>query len=89
MKLNKEAVESLQATRKEMNTLAQFALCLYQFRDILPSTDYDKVKCTTCKRSDSEDLMLLCDECDAGYHTFCLRPKLKVNFLFFHFFKKY
>ncbi len=20
--------------------------------------------------------MLLCDECDAGYHTYCLKPKL-------------
>lgn len=32
--------------------------------------------CEICNRSDREDVMLLCDGCDAGYHMDCLMPPL-------------
>lgn len=32
--------------------------------------------CEICNRSDREDIMLLCDGCDAGYHMDCLMPPL-------------
>lgn len=32
--------------------------------------------CEICNRSDREDIMLLCDGCDAGYHMDCLMPAL-------------
>lgn len=32
--------------------------------------------CEICNRSDREDIMLLCDACDAGYHMDCLMPPL-------------
>jgi transposase InsO family protein len=32
--------------------------------------------CQVCKEHRHWDLMLLCDNCDAGYHTFCLSPSL-------------
>ncbi|NBK22642.1 MAG: hypothetical protein EOM68_11500 [Spirochaetia bacterium] len=37
----------------------------------------DNIRCTVCKSLDADDRMLLCDGCDAPYHTFCLRPKLR------------
>ncbi|EKX54179.1 hypothetical protein GUITHDRAFT_49340, partial [Guillardia theta CCMP2712] len=33
--------------------------------------------CHVCKRSDMEKDMLLCDDCDRGWHMHCLRPPLK------------
>lgn len=32
--------------------------------------------CEICNRSDREDIMLLCDGCDSGYHMDCLMPPL-------------
>ena len=32
--------------------------------------------CRECGQGDREDRLLLCDRCDACYHTFCLRPRL-------------
>merc|ERR1711862_596428 len=34
-------------------------------------------KCKVCRRKTDSDNMLLCDSCDNGYHTYCLKPKLK------------
>ena len=36
----------------------------------------DDAACRRCGSRGDEDRMLLCDRCDAAYHTFCLRPKL-------------
>lgn len=41
--------------------------------DFAPSSD---IACEVCGGDDMEALLLLCDECDAGYHTFCLEPAL-------------
>lgn len=41
-------------------------------RDDVP----DFTHCELCSRSDREDIMLLCDGCDAGYHMDCLTPPL-------------
>lgn len=32
--------------------------------------------CKICNRPDQEHLMLLCEECRAGFHTFCITPPL-------------
>ena len=37
---------------------------------------YSSCCCEVCKRTDEEDSLLLCDGCDKGYHTFCLKPPL-------------
>ncbi|XP_053672398.1 lysine-specific demethylase lid [Anopheles nili] len=44
------------------------------------SQNYDpmaKYICHMCNRGDVEESMLLCDGCDASYHTFCLMPPLQ------------
>jgi len=33
--------------------------------------------CRYCLKEDSEDSMMLCDHCDASFHTFCLEPPLE------------
>jgi transposase InsO family protein len=44
-----------------------------------PEKDYDnisEIKCRVCDSSDDEELMLLCDCCNAGFHIDCLDPPL-------------
>ncbi|CAG9863845.1 unnamed protein product [Phyllotreta striolata] len=38
----------------------------------------DLTACEVCGLTNQEDRMLLCDNCDAGYHMFCLTPPLDV-----------
>ena len=38
--------------------------------------DVDEIACQVCGSQDDEKLMVLCDDCPHGYHTFCLVPKL-------------
>lgn len=37
----------------------------------------DTTFCELCHQSDREDIMLLCDGCDSGYHMDCLTPPLE------------
>ncbi|KAI1505416.1 hypothetical protein F5X99DRAFT_243804 [Biscogniauxia marginata] len=38
-----------------------------------PEEESDEVRtCPICNRADHEDLLLLCDSCDAPYHTYCV-----------------
>ena len=34
------------------------------------------MRCVICDLGDDENKMVLCDGCDAGYHLYCLKPKL-------------
>lgn len=43
---------------------------------IEPNIELDFTNCEVCNRSDREEIMLLCDGCDAGYHMDCLVPQL-------------
>jgi len=37
----------------------------------------NKSLCKVCRRGSDPEKMLLCDECNAGTHMFCLKPKLR------------
>ncbi|KAI8845970.1 hypothetical protein BJ741DRAFT_659017 [Chytriomyces cf. hyalinus JEL632] len=39
-------------------------------------TDLEHVACSVCKEGKDDDLILLCDCCDEGTHTYCSTPKL-------------
>lgn len=39
---------------------------------------YNAIICERCENADNEDRLLLCDACNDGYHTYCLRPKLSL-----------
>lgn len=46
---------------------------------ILWSRSILNARCRICRRKGDADNMLLCDGCDRGHHTHCLRPRLKVH----------
>ena len=33
--------------------------------------------CTLCGTSENDDQLLFCDDCDRGYHMYCLVPPIK------------
>uniref|UniRef100_A0A3B3ZKM0 Bromodomain adjacent to zinc finger domain protein 1A n=1 Tax=Periophthalmus magnuspinnatus TaxID=409849 RepID=A0A3B3ZKM0_9GOBI len=47
-------------------------------RSVLWSRSLLNARCRICRRKGDADNMLLCDGCDRGHHTHCLRPKLKL-----------
>ncbi|XP_023208602.1 bromodomain adjacent to zinc finger domain protein 1A [Xiphophorus maculatus] len=46
-------------------------------RSVLWSRSVLNARCRVCRRKGDADSMLLCDGCDRGHHTHCLRPRLK------------
>lgn len=44
--------------------------------DPLLVAEVDSIVCEVCAREEPESHLLLCDICNAGYHTFCLQPPL-------------
>ena len=40
--------------------------------------DVETIYCLTCRGGDAEEYLLLCDGCNAAYHTFCLSPPLSI-----------
>ncbi|XP_052038489.1 bromodomain adjacent to zinc finger domain protein 2B isoform X4 [Apodemus sylvaticus] len=61
----------------EARSAAQVALCVQQLqRAIAWEKSIMKVYCQICRKGDNEELLLLCDGCDKGCHTYCHRPKI-------------
>ncbi|XP_075287159.1 bromodomain adjacent to zinc finger domain protein 2B isoform X17 [Opisthocomus hoazin] len=61
----------------EACSAAQVALCIQQLqKSIAWEKSIMKVYCQICRKGDNEELLLLCDGCDKGCHTYCHRPKI-------------
>ena len=43
-------------------------------RDLMLPSDW----CSLCGTSENDDQLLFCDDCDRGYHTYCLNPPMKI-----------
>ena len=54
-------------------TASQLAVCmnLLDKKIIAWEKSTTKVFCSECRRGDNESLLLLCDGCDKGRHTYC------------------
>ncbi|KAH9608758.1 hypothetical protein KSS87_019450, partial [Heliosperma pusillum] len=39
-------------------------------------SDYNCVRCEECKSGENAAKLLLCDDCDRGFHLYCLKPIL-------------
>lgn len=46
-------------------------------RAVMWSKSLLNVRCRICRRKCGDEFLLLCDGCDHGYHTYCLKPSLK------------
>lgn len=61
----------------EVKNSSQLAMCLQQLqKSIAWERSIMKVYCQICRKGDNEDLLLLCDGCDKGCHTYCHKPKI-------------
>ena len=74
---NLEPSARTRALRKQSTTAARPKTRPVPQRKKMPTTDeIGDIRCQVCRRRDDEDKMLLCDNCNHGYHTFCLSPPL-------------
>ncbi|XP_072321873.1 bromodomain adjacent to zinc finger domain protein 2B isoform X15 [Eucyclogobius newberryi] len=75
-----EVAHGMKVWRKaliEVRSAAQLAMCIQQLqKSIAWERSIMKVYCQICKKGDNEDLLLLCDGCDKGCHTYCHKPKI-------------
>ncbi|XP_075388162.1 bromodomain adjacent to zinc finger domain protein 1A [Tenrec ecaudatus] len=46
-------------------------------RSVLWSKSILNARCKICRKKGDAESMVLCDGCDRGHHTYCVRPKLK------------
>uniref|UniRef100_A0A671YUK9 Bromodomain adjacent to zinc finger domain 2B n=1 Tax=Sparus aurata TaxID=8175 RepID=A0A671YUK9_SPAAU len=61
----------------EVRSSAQLSLCVQQLqKSITWERSIMKVHCQLCNKGDNEELLLLCDGCDKGCHTYCHKPKI-------------
>uniref|UniRef100_A0A671S2E8 Bromodomain adjacent to zinc finger domain protein 2B-like n=1 Tax=Sinocyclocheilus anshuiensis TaxID=1608454 RepID=A0A671S2E8_9TELE len=61
----------------EVCSASQLALCLQQLhKSIAWEKSIMKVYCQICCKGDNEELLLLCDGCDRGCHTYCHKPRI-------------
>uniref|UniRef100_A0A672NX68 Bromodomain adjacent to zinc finger domain 2B n=2 Tax=Sinocyclocheilus grahami TaxID=75366 RepID=A0A672NX68_SINGR len=60
----------------EVRSASQLSLCIQQLhKSIAWEKSIMKVYCQICCKGDNEELLLLCDGCDRGCHTYCHKPK--------------
>ncbi|XP_028991601.1 bromodomain adjacent to zinc finger domain protein 2B isoform X2 [Betta splendens] len=75
-----EAAPGLRVWRKavsEVRSSAQLSLCIQKLqKSISWERSLMKVHCQICGKGDNEELLLLCDGCDKGCHTYCHKPKI-------------
>ncbi|XP_057193148.1 bromodomain adjacent to zinc finger domain protein 2B isoform X10 [Triplophysa rosa] len=75
-----EIAPGMKVWRKAMSDVrssSQLAMCLQQLqKSIAWERSIMKVYCQMCRKGDNEDLLLLCDGCDKGCHTYCHKPKI-------------
>ncbi|KAM9486251.1 bromodomain adjacent to zinc finger domain protein 2B isoform 2-T3 [Clarias gariepinus] len=61
----------------QVRSSAQLSLCLQQLQhSIAWERSIMKVYCQLCQKGDNEELLLLCDDCDKGCHTYCHNPQI-------------
>ncbi|KAL0963782.1 hypothetical protein UPYG_G00313520 [Umbra pygmaea] len=61
----------------EVRSAAQLALCIQLLqKSIAWERSIMKVYCQLCRKGDNEELLLLCDGCEKGCHTYCHKPRI-------------
>ncbi|XP_074548137.1 bromodomain adjacent to zinc finger domain protein 1A [Halichoeres trimaculatus] len=77
-RVSKTVLERWRESLQSCSSLSQVFVHLSTLeRSILWSRSVLNARCRICRRKGDADNMLLCDGCDRGHHTHCLRPRLK------------
>ena len=72
-------LEQWRASLLKATTFSQVSVHLSTLeRSVAWSKSIMNVRCRFCRRKGGDEYMLLCDGCDHGYHTYCLRPPLSI-----------
>lgn len=72
--------EELELPKKVSNL--NYAICIIHYKISVFSLESEEAeicddqRCQKCGKSDQPEWILLCDECDHGYHCSCLKPVL-------------
>uniref|UniRef100_A0A3Q1BKR6 Bromodomain adjacent to zinc finger domain 2B n=1 Tax=Amphiprion ocellaris TaxID=80972 RepID=A0A3Q1BKR6_AMPOC len=78
--ISDEVAPGMKLWRKALSQVrssAQLSLCIKQLqKSVAWERAIMKVHCQLCQKGDNEDLLLLCDGCDKGCHTYCHKPKI-------------
>ena len=70
-------LEQWRASLQKASSFSQIFVHLSTLeRAVAWSKSLMNVRCRICRRKGGDEYMLLCDGCDHGYHTYCLRPPL-------------
>ena len=70
--------EQWRASLAQASSFSQVFLHLATLeRAVMWSRSLMNVRCRICRRKGGDEYMLLCDGCDHGYHTYCLKPALQ------------
>ncbi|XP_029899943.1 bromodomain adjacent to zinc finger domain protein 1A isoform X2 [Myripristis murdjan] len=77
-RVSKTVLERWRESLQACTSLSQVFVHLSSLeRSVLWSRSVLNARCRICRRKGDADNMLLCDGCDRGHHTHCLRPRLK------------
>ncbi|XP_062502466.1 bromodomain adjacent to zinc finger domain protein 1A-like isoform X2 [Corticium candelabrum] len=78
LQLESGCLEQWRASLASCVSLSQVAVHLKTLnRSILWSKSVLNASCRLCRRKGDASLMLLCDGCDRGHHTYCLHPPME------------
>ncbi|XP_072105815.1 bromodomain adjacent to zinc finger domain protein 2A-like isoform X1 [Mobula birostris] len=65
-------------TLLKCSNAAQVFMCIQRLENSIAwEKSVLKVLCQICRKGNRDDLLLLCDICEQGCHTFCLKPKIE------------
>ncbi|XP_023228332.1 bromodomain adjacent to zinc finger domain protein 2B-like isoform X1 [Centruroides sculpturatus] len=63
---------------KKCKTSGQLAMCINLLETCVAwDKSIMRASCQFCHNGDNEEMLLLCDGCDKGYHTYCFKPKME------------
>uniref|UniRef100_A0A669AVI4 Bromodomain adjacent to zinc finger domain protein 1A n=1 Tax=Oreochromis niloticus TaxID=8128 RepID=A0A669AVI4_ORENI len=79
-RVSKTVLERWRESLQSCSSLSQVFVHLSSLeRSILWSRSILNARCRICRCKGDADNMVLCDSCDRGHHTHCLRPRMKVS----------
>ncbi|XP_076314642.1 bromodomain adjacent to zinc finger domain protein 2B-like [Tachypleus tridentatus] len=66
------------ASVQKCQTADQLAMCLNMLEACIAwDRSIMRASCQFCHSGANEEMLLLCDGCDKGYHTYCFKPKME------------